>query len=245
MRETEAILFDAYGTVLDVGTYHRDITQYVVTQSKALFGIVTSVDEFNAYWNVEFERAFHDVIAYCGEFKNMRDLYGISTKNVFRRYEIDLPNALVLKLNRVYKSMLDDAVTILPSVKKTLKTLHASGYPLGMISNGDTEELSTHLNGAADLFETVVTSEELGVYKPHRQIFDATLQKMGVEKETAAYVGDTISSDVSGAKNAGLTAIWYNKKERNPKPGIHPDFEIRDMAEILEIVENRDGSTGS
>ena len=69
MRETESILFDAYGTVLDVGTYHRDITQYVVTQSQALFGIVTSVDEFNVYWNVEFECAFRDVIAYCGEFK--------------------------------------------------------------------------------------------------------------------------------------------------------------------------------
>lgn len=244
MRETESILFDAYGTVLDVGTYHRDITQYVVTQSQALFGIVTSVDEFNAYWNVEFERAFRDVIAYCGEFKNMRDLYGISTKNVFQRYGIDLPDVLVEKLNGVYKSMLDDAVTILPSVKKTLQTLHARGYHLGMVSNGDTEELSTHLDGAADLFQTVVTSEEFGVYKPHRRIFDETLQKMGVEKETAAYVGDTITSDVSGAKNAGLTAIWYNKKERKPKPGIRPDFEIRDMAEILEIVELREGSTG-
>ena len=237
MQETKAILFDAYGTVLDVGTYHRDISQYVVTQSKALFGIVTSVDEFNAYWNVEFERAFRDVIAYCGEFKNMRDLYGISTKNVFRRYGIDLPDVLVEKLNRVYKSMLDDAVTILPSVKKTLEALHASGYHLGMVSNGDGEELSTHLDGAADLFETVVTSEEFGVYKPHRRIFDETLQKMGVEKETAAYVGDTITSDVSGAKNAGITAIWYNKKERKPKLGIRPDFEIRDMTELLEIVD--------
>lgn len=244
MREIEAILFDAYGTVLDVGTYHRDITQYVVTQSKALFGIVTSVDEFNAYWNAEFERAFRDVIAYCGEFKNMRDLYGISTKNVFQRYGIDLPDVLVKKLNGVYKSMLDDAVTILPSVKKTLETLHASGYHLGMVSNGDTRELSTHLDGAADLFETVATSEEFGVYKPHRRIFDETLQKMGVEKETAACVGDTITSDVSGAKNAGLTAIWYNKKLRKPKPGIRPDFEIRDMAEILEIVELGGGSTG-
>jgi len=51
MNETEAVLFDAYGTVLDVGTYHRDISQYVVQHSKTRFGIVTSVDEFNAYWN--------------------------------------------------------------------------------------------------------------------------------------------------------------------------------------------------
>jgi 2-haloalkanoic acid dehalogenase type II len=237
MIETEAVLFDAYGTVLDVGTYHRDITQHVVQQSNTLFGIATSVDEFNAYWSEEFEFAFHDVIAYCGKFRNMRDLYGISTRNVFHRYGIQVPDAYVAELNYTYKEMLDEAVTILPNVKQTLDTLYANGLRLGMVSNGDTEELSAHLNGVSDLFDVVVTSEELKVYKPHPRIFNETLRKMGVAREKAAFVGDTITSDVLGAKKAGLTAIWYNKKQRIPKPEIRPDFEIRDMAEILEIVE--------
>lgn len=237
MTEAEAILFDAYGTVLDVGTYHRDITQHVVQQSKTLFGIPTSVDEFNVYWSEEFEFAFHDVIAYCGEFRNMRDLYGISTRNVFHRYGIRVPDAYVEKLNYVYKKMLDEAVTILPDVKKTLDTLYANGHRLGMVSNGDTEELSAHLNGVSDLFDVIVTSEELEVYKPHPRIFNETLQKMGIAREKAAFVGDTITSDVFGAKKAGLTAIWYNHRQRTANPDVRPDFEIRDMAEILEIVE--------
>ncbi|MGA7470037.1 MAG: HAD family hydrolase [Halobacteriota archaeon] len=237
MTETEAVLFDAYGTVLDVGTYHRDITKHVVQQSNTLFGIITSVEEFNAFWSEEFECAFRDVIAYCGEFRNMRDLYGISARNVFQRYGISVPDAYVEGLNGIFKKMLDEAVTILPNVKKTLEILCTNGCRLGMVSNGDTEELSAHLNGVSDLFDVIVTSEELEVYKPHSRLFDEAIRKMGVVREATAFVGDTITSDVLGAKKAGLTAIWYNKKKRILKPEIRPDFEIRDMAEILEIVK--------
>lgn len=235
MTGTDAILFDAYGTVLDVGTYHRDITQHVVQQSKMLFGLATSVDEFNAYWNIEFELAFRDVIAYCGEFRNMRDLYGISTRNVFHRYGIHVEDDHIQELNAVYKKMLDEAVTILPNVKKTLDTLYANGLRLGMVSNGDAEELSTHLNGVSDLFDVIVTSEELEVYKPHPRIFNETLQKMGIAREKASFVGDSIISDICGAQKAGLTTIWYNKRQRTRMRGLRPDFEIRDMAEVLEI----------
>jgi 2-haloalkanoic acid dehalogenase type II len=236
MTETEAVLFDAYGTVLDVGTYHRDISQYVVQESKRLFGLVTSVAEFNAFWNEEFALAFRDVVAYCGKFRNMRDLYAISTKNVFRRFGIQVQDAYVEQLNYIYKKMLDEAVTILPNVRKTLERLYANERRLGMVSNGDAAELSVHLNGVADLFEVIVTSEELQVYKPHPRIFNEALHKMGISRDRTAFVGDTITADICGAKKAGLTAIWYNKRQNIAKPGARPDFEIRDMTEILKII---------
>jgi len=237
MTKTEAVLFDAYGTVVDVGTYHRDITTHAVKQLHGLFGITASIEEFNAHWNREFERAFLDVIAYCGEFRNMRDLYGISVRNVFRRYGVDVPDAYVNELNGTFKKMLDKAVVILPNVKSTLERLYIHGYRLGMVSNGDAEELSAHLNGVSDIFDVIVTSEEVGVYKPHSRLFDEAIRKMDVGRETTPFVGDTLTSDVLGAKKAGLTAVWYNKKQRIPKPEIRPDFEIRDIAEILEIVD--------
>jgi putative hydrolase of the HAD superfamily len=60
---------------------------------------------------------------------------------------------------------------------------------------------------------------------------------MGVAREKAAFVGDSIISDICGAKKAGLTTIWYNKRQRTPTNGVRPDFEIRDMAEVVEMVE--------
>lgn len=236
MNEMKTILFDAYGTVLDIGTYHRDITNYVTEQSQALFGTALSSDEFHLHWNEEFESAFSDVVGYCGEFKNLRDLYGISTKNVFQHYGIDLSEGDVEAFNQIYKAMLDDAVTIVPSVLSTLETLHLSGYRLGMVSNGDTEELLMHLNGTRDFFDAIVTSEELAVYKPHARIFHEALRRMGAQRETTAFVGDMVTSDVLGARAVGLTAIWYNRRRRPAKYGIVPDFEIHDMSEVLDIL---------
>jgi HAD superfamily hydrolase (TIGR01509 family) len=146
-------------------------------------------------------------------------------------------DAYIEELNYVYKKMLDEAVTILPNVKKTLDALYANGIQLGMVSNGDTEELSAHLNGVSDLFDVIVTSEELEVYKPHPRIFNETLQKMGIAREKTTFVGDSIISDICGAKKAGLSTIWYNKRQRTPTNGVRPDFEIRDMAEVLGTVE--------
>ena len=82
----------------------------------------------------------------------------------------------------------------------------------------------------------IITSEELEVYKPHPRIFNETLQKMGIAREKTAFVGDSIISDISGAKKAGLKTIWYNKRRRTPTHGLCPDFEIRDMTEVLEMV---------
>ncbi len=236
MREIQTILFDAYGTILDVGTYHKDITDYVIGQSHARFGVAPSSDEFHRYWNEEFESAFNDVVAYCGEFKNLRDLYGISTKNVFRRFGIDLSASDIAAFNKSYKAMLDDAVIIPPSVISTLEMLHTRGFRLGMVSNGDTEELLMHLNGTRDFFEEIVTSEELAVYKPDARIFHEALRRMGVQRETTAFVGDMVTSDVRGARAVGLTTIWYNRRQRPAKYGIVPDFEIHDMPEVLDIV---------
>ncbi|HYA32434.1 MAG TPA: HAD family hydrolase [Candidatus Bathyarchaeia archaeon] len=239
MTQTEAVLFDAYGTVLDVGTYHMDITGHVVTRLNQLCGFTIPPEEFRAQWGEEFESAFLDVIRYCGEFKNMRDLYGITARRVCHRYGVNVPDPCIEELNAIFKKKLDEAVNVLPDVKKTLDILCGRGCRLGMVSNGDTEELSAHLNGVSDFFDVIVTSEEVGAYKPHGRLFDEAIHKMDIKRNATIFVGDTLTTDVRGANKAGLTAIWYNKKERIAKPEIRPDFEIRDMPEVVEIVRLR------
>jgi FMN phosphatase YigB (HAD superfamily) len=60
---------------------------------------------------------------------------------------------------------------------------------------------------------------------------------MGIAREKAAFVGDSIVSDIFGAKKVGLTTIWYNKRRRTATRGLRPDFEIRDMAEVVEMIK--------
>jgi 2-haloalkanoic acid dehalogenase type II len=239
MRQRAAVLFDAYGTVIDVGTYHRDITEYVLDEVNSLYDRRIDQGEFNNNWNKEFERAFSDVNAYCGDFRNVRELYGISTKRVLSGYGITLTDNRIKELNAVYKKMLDEAVVVAPNVEKTLRVLHSEGYDMGLVSNGDTQELLEHMNGVKDYFDVIVTSEDLNVYKPDPRIFAEAIRRIGTCKEQTVFIGDTLTSDVLGAKKVGITSVWYNKKRRLPKYGIKPDFEIHDMPEVLQLLNSQ------
>jgi len=53
----------------------------------------------------------------------------------------------------------------------------------------------------------VVTSAEVGVTKPDRQVFDAALEVAGCGPEETVCVGDSLEHDVAGAHAAGIEAI--------------------------------------
>ena len=63
-------------------------------------------------------------------------------------------------------------------------------------------------------FDSVVTSEDCRSYKPRKEIFEKALDLMGVDAEEVVHIGDSFSSDVLGAYNAGIDGIWINRKGR-------------------------------
>ena len=70
-------------------------------------------------------------------------------------------------------------------------------------------------------------------------IFQLALDKLGVEPENVWHIGDSLASDVAGAKASGLTAVWLNRhgavrKEDDPQP----DHEIASLAELLLLLQD-------
>jgi putative hydrolase of the HAD superfamily len=97
---------------------------------------------------------------------------------------------------------------ILDDTKPYLGELRRRGYYLGVISNsiGTMEEQLTRL-GLAEYFAAILDSAVVGVEKPHPEIFAMALERAGVAASEAIFVGDTYSTDVGGAKLAGLTGV--------------------------------------
>ena len=51
------------------------------------------------------------------------------------------------------------------------------------------------------------------------------------------FIGDSLFHDVQGAKNAGITCAWLNRKNEPLKPeDPHPDYEIQELTELLGIL---------
>ena len=133
-------------------------------------------------------------------------------------------------------------------LKETVETLRNMGIRLGVVSNIISTSLVPHvLNeyGIAKDFECIVMSSSTGIRKPDPRIFEITMDKMGVTAAETGYVGDTISRDVRGARNAhmGLViqvnnpAIAHRDVNFRGPDAPKPDYLIQELYEIPPIIE--------
>ena len=135
-----------------------------------------------------------------------------------------------------------------PKVKETLEELKKRGYHLGVISN--TASLYSVFDvleqyGIRDYFEDVTLSSVTGYRKPHPSIFQISLRQMQAKPEECAYVGDTISRDIIGAKRMHFGAaiqiqsFLSAQKDAGVDAAYQPDHIIRELPELVDYLEER------
>jgi putative hydrolase of the HAD superfamily len=123
-----------------------------------------------------------------------------------------------------------------PFALETLQTLKASGIRMAVVSNWHSALHSIlDAHGVKPLFDFVLTSAEAGRKKPHREIFEHALSRLGAAAEEAAHVGDSWSDDVGGALDSGLTPIYLHRVEA-PPPDDRRVHVVRSLAEIPRLV---------
>ena len=76
-------------------------------------------------------------------------------------------------------------------------------------------------------------SEEMGVVKPMGAFFARVLEETGAQAEACLMVGDSLRSDISGAKRAGMRTIWVNRK-RQAAGEYAPDEAVENLKQILD-----------
>ncbi len=127
---------------------------------------------------------------------------------------------------------------VFPDVKPCLDDLQAQGYTLGIISNFEPWlEVLLHELGLHDYFEPVIISGVVGVEKPHPRIFELALAEAGTEADKAAHVGDSMTSDVEGAQEAGLTPVLIDRHDRyDDSEGILRIEDLRELSTLLDVT---------
>jgi putative hydrolase of the HAD superfamily len=111
--------------------------------------------------------------------------------------------------------------------------------PLALITNGPTEvqRAKVDLLGIGDLIDFVLISEEFGSAKPEPEIFHAALDRMGVDRADAVFVGDSPEFDMAGARAAGLRSVWVNRQGRPwQEEAPAPHRIIRSLDELPDLL---------
>jgi len=85
-----------------------------------------------------------------------------------------------------------------------------------------------------DLFEIIIFSSDYGWIKPSTKLFNQAIEHFDVEREKIVYIGDHIMRDVGGAKTAGLSTVWINRRGKQLNETMEvPDLIIKDLQELI------------
>lgn len=139
---------------------------------------------------------------------------------------------------RTYERNLSVGHYFLPGAEEAVKALHKK-YRLYLASNGTAAVQQGRLTSAGlyPYFEQVFISQEIGFNKPSREYFDACFAKiLDFDPARAVMVGDSLTSDILGGKNAGLPTVWVNP-EGKPWGEIRPDYAIKSIGELEALLE--------
>ena len=109
---------------------------------------------------------------------------------------------------------------------------------LGMISNGVGEAQRGRLQsgGVLHMFESLVISDEVGVRKPDRTIFELSLKELAMSPEEVLYVGDSITDDYVGSVNAGIDFCYYNPGQKAIHNDVVPAYTINRLVDLLDVA---------
>ncbi len=120
-------------------------------------------------------------------------------------------------------------------VPEVLRTLHASGLKIGLISNSHRclASFQTHFD-LEGLFAAAVSSVEHGYMKPHRSIFEAALRAAEVDPCDAVMVGDSLMHDIDGAMRLGMRGVLVSRAGPIAAPPGVPVIEsLRELPALL------------
>ncbi|MBP5403193.1 MAG: YjjG family noncanonical pyrimidine nucleotidase [Treponema sp.] len=198
-------LFDLDQTLLNFHASERKALKIVLEQNGMSFSdeIYDAFMEYNKSLWLELEKG----IISRTELFDRRFCYIIEKCNK-DPFKVDR-----LKINTDFiKTMSENGVLMegaLEFVQRIKKEIPESG--IYIVTNGAivTAEGRIESTGLDKYIDGLFISEAMGVSKPSKEYFDIVLKEIKASQESCMVIGDSLTSDMLGAKNAGLTSVWF------------------------------------
>jgi 2-haloacid dehalogenase len=230
MIRPRGILLDFYGTVVEEDD--AAITA-ICEEIAAAASARVAVQQVALLWSRRFARLCHN--AHDREFRLQRELELRSLRGILRHFGASL-DARVLS-QRLYNYWRQPRV--LPEARSVLRRCRA---PVCLVSNIDNADLRAALDHCRLSFAHVVTSEDCAAYKPRPAPFRRALELLNLGPRDVLSVGDSLRSDVGGAKALGIPTLWLNRQSRILLPEEEqPDFVAADLSGMLVVGRSRVG----
>ncbi|MCD8508752.1 MAG: HAD family hydrolase [Bacillus sp. (in: Bacteria)] len=159
-----------------------------------------------------------------------------------KEFGLPFTNELADMFHNHYYEVVDEYSEPYPGLSELFNFLSNKEIKLGIITNGmvDTQWGKVEKIGASRWIpkENVLISEEVGVLKPDKAIFQLMEKSLRLSPDKLLFIGDSWQHDVVGAMNAGWDAVFLNTRGEQRKTGHKPVAELNTLIEVKQLLIN-------
>ena len=227
------VIFDADNTLIDFLKCEQFGLEYMCNK----LNIIASFDLFSTFSKID--HSLWETGSYNDIQVAKKDIPIFRFKLLFEICEIDsIDSALA---NKLYMEGFKQALFPLESSHEIIKYLYDNEIIVCVATNGLVDlQYPRIINTSFGKYITrIVASEEVGVNKPNPKIFESILRYTNLNATEALVVGDSLTNDILGAKNANIKSVWYNPNQNINDSKIIPDYEISNMIKLKEIINKK------
>lgn len=221
------VLFDLDDTLFD---FHK-AEKIALTKTLVHFGIDPTEETLALYSTIN---AAHWKRLELGEISREEVKVG-RYRELFKTIGVECDP---VKATAYYESMLAIGHYFMPGAPELLEELYGK-YRLYIVSNGTAkvQEGRVGSSGIAKYMDGIFISQILGANKPDKQFFDICFAEIpDFSLSETVIIGDSLSSDIKGGINAGITTVWFNPKGIENDSDIKPDYTIKELSEVPGVL---------
>ncbi len=216
----KAVFLDFYGTLVhEDGEVIKQVTQIIFDT-----GVVQNYSDIGAYWWKELQELFTN--AHGNSFVTQRELEIRSLQKTIEHFNSTADAAEL-------SEMMFRHWTAPPDFPEAKQFFEKCPVPIYIVSNIDTADINEAIAFHGFKPDGVFTSEDARSYKPRSELFEYALRKTGFSPDEVVHIGDSLSSDVKGAGEAGIKAIWINRGAKTVPDGVIAINSLLDAFAIL------------
>ena len=226
------LLFDIDGTLMDFECDKNYAFRYMYATSglEQTHPLTEELMEIYERCNIRWWQRFEQGLCTKPELYNNRFVDFFT--------EANLPMLDPNRINGLYFDALGKTGTLFPGAKELLSTL-SQHYDIYIVTNGNASSQQTRMerSGILRYIKDYFISETAGAAKPDKRYFDYVLARIpGAKPADCIVIGDSLTSDMLGAVNAGMDSIWYNPQHTANTPPTFVTYEAENYSDILQIL---------
>ena len=168
----------------------------------------------------------HHLDRYYASFEAFFDIYWPHNELLWKQYragEIDRQTLIVDRFRYVLRPL---------GIEDTKSVLAVNN---DFLQRTTTKDKKLRNSGLAPYFTRMILSEDAGIQKPHKGIFDFALINTNSRRSETLMIGDCFEADIFGAHQSKIDQLWFNPQGLSPQEFI-PTYTVKSLEEIKGIL---------